>query len=80
MNTKLTLRMDKALIERAKHYAAQRGKSVSRIVADLFAALEKETPQDMASLTPTVDSIKGVLKNRTVSEGDYKNCLKEKHL
>ena len=80
MNTKLTLRMDKALIERAKHYAAQRGKSVSRIVADLFTALEKETPKDMAPLTPTVNSIKGILKNRTVSEDDYKDYLKEKYL
>ncbi len=39
MNTKLTLRMDEALIESAKHYAAAHGSSVSQMVANYFAAL-----------------------------------------
>jgi hypothetical protein len=39
MNTKLTLRMDEALIASAKSYAAAHGSSVSHMVANYFAAL-----------------------------------------
>ncbi len=40
MNTKLTLRMDEALIASAKSYAAAHGSSVSQMVANYFAALQ----------------------------------------
>ena len=39
MHTKLTLRLDDALIDTAKAYAAAQGRSVSTLVADYFAAL-----------------------------------------
>ena len=42
MKTKLTLRMDKTLVAKAKHEAKRRGKSVSGMVADYFAALGEE--------------------------------------
>jgi hypothetical protein len=42
MNTKLTLRMDNDLIESAKEYSAETGKSVSRIVSDLFEIIKNE--------------------------------------
>ena len=37
MSTKLTLRLDAELIEAAKAYAAQEGRSVSELVAGYFA-------------------------------------------
>ncbi len=40
MNTNLTLRMDDKLIESAKQYSAQSGKSISKIVADLFTIIQ----------------------------------------
>ena len=39
MQTKLTLRMDDALVRAAKKRAAQQGVSVSRMVADFFAQI-----------------------------------------
>ena len=42
MITKLTLRIGDDLIESAKEYSAQTGKSVSRIVADLFEIIKKQ--------------------------------------
>ena len=39
MHTKLTLRLDDSLIDAAKAYAAEQGRSVSTLVADYFAAL-----------------------------------------
>lgn len=64
MNTKLTLRMDDNLIESAKKYSAKTGKSVSRIVADLFQIINNDKLNKGSSITPTVLSLKGVLKKK----------------
>ena len=40
MQTKLTLRLDDALVTQAKHYAAREGRSVSALVADYFQRLQ----------------------------------------
>lgn len=80
MLTKLTLRMNDNLIESAKAYSAQTGKSVSRIVADLFEIIKNEKINREEILTPTVRSLKGILKEKQVDEKDYKNYLEEKYL
>ena len=43
MKSKLTLRLDKGLKERAKRLAEERGISVSRLVEDYFRLLLRET-------------------------------------
>ena len=80
MITKLTLRMDDNLIESAKEYSAQTGKSVSRIVADLFEIIKNEKLNKEEMLTPTIRSLKGILKGKQVDEKDYKKYLDEKYL
>lgn len=80
MITKLTLRMDDNLIESAKEYSAQTGKSVSRIVADLFAIIKNEKINREDALAPTVRSLKGILKGKQLYENDYKKYLEEKYL
>ena len=80
MITKLTLRMDDNLIESAKEYSAQTGKSVSRIVADLFEIIKNEKMNKEETLTPTIRSLKGILKGNQVDEKDYKKYLEEKFL
>lgn len=80
MITKLTLRMDDNLIESAKKYSAQTGKSVSRLVADLFEIIKNEKVSREDSLTPTVRSLKGILKGTEVNEQDYKEYLAKKYL
>jgi hypothetical protein len=48
MQTKLTLRIDEELIERAKSYAHRSGKSVSRLVSDYLVLLpEPELPVEV---------------------------------
>lgn len=82
MQTKLTLRMDDRLIERAKEYARRSGKSVSQMVADYFAALEARsdpTEEWTSSLSPAVRSLLGVASGETVSEADYSDYLEDKH-
>ncbi len=80
MNTKLTLRMDDNLIESAKKYSAKTGKSVSRIVADLFEMIKNEKLKKEYELTPTVRSLKGALKGSRIDERDYKKHLEDKYL
>jgi len=80
MNTKLTLRLDDHLIEAAKEYSAQTGKSVSRIVADLFVIIKNEKLTKNSSVSPTVQSLKGILRNSEVAEQEYRNHLEEKYL
>ncbi len=81
MQTKLTLRLDGDLIERAKSFAKKRGKSVSRIVADYFASLDKQLPVERdTDLTPIVRSLKGALRGADVDREDYRRHLEERHL
>ncbi len=80
MNTKLTLRLDDNLIASAKEYSAQTGKSVSKIVSDFFVIIKNEKLKDNNPITPTVRSLKGILKNTQLSENDYKEHLEEKYL
>ncbi len=80
MNTKLTLRLDDHLIASAKEYSAQTGKSVSKIVSDFFVIIKNEKLTESNLITPTVQSLKGILKNTKVSKSDYKNYLEAKYL
>jgi hypothetical protein len=72
MNTKLTLRLDDELIQSAKEYAAITGKSVSRIVADLFKIIKNEKLRKETEMTPTVRSLRGALKGGKIDEKDYR--------
>ncbi len=80
MNTKLTLRLEDHLIESAKEYSLKTGKSVSRIVADLFEIIKNEKLKKDAPISPTVSSLRGVLKGKMVNENDYKKYIEEKYL
>jgi len=80
MGSKLTLRIDEDLIKAAKKYSAKKGKSLSRLVADFFQVIQNEEMEKKDRLTPTVKSLKGILKGKSVSEKDYKKYLEEKYL
>jgi hypothetical protein len=80
MTTKLTLRIDEELIKAAKKYSAQKGKSVSKLVTEYFQLITNEKLKEEKSLTPTVRSLKGILKGKELTEQDYKKHLEEKYL
>ncbi len=79
MQTKLTLRLDRDLIRRAKAHARLSGRSVSSIVADLFTLLDDRQERESISLTPTVRSLLGALGGASVDENDYYRHLEDKH-
>ena len=78
MQTKLTLRLEEQLIERAKAHAKKRGKSVSQMVADYFALLDREDRPEI--LVPLTRSLHGALRSTAVDEDTYRERLEEKYL
>lgn len=80
MNTKLTLTIDKAVIEEAKAFAKEQGKSLSGIIENYLKTLPKEKKQD--GISPNVKKLVGVVK--LPANFDYKKELEEaiaeKHL
>jgi len=76
MATKLTLHMDKDLIELAKRVARKRGTSVSRLVADFFAALDRAAEEE---LPPITRSLWGIAAGTGADEEDYRRYLEDKH-
>jgi len=79
MNTKLTLRMDAALVKKAKAEARRRGKSVSQMTAQFIESLgQRQAPTQ--PLPPITRSLVGVLKGRHASRDDWRQHLREKYL
>ena len=84
MQTKLTLRIDDELIERAKSYSLRTGKSVSQLVSDYIKMLpepgrERGAEKAGALLTPIVRSLKGSLRGAKIDQEDYRRHLEDKH-
>jgi len=79
MDAKLTLRLEDALIRRAKQEALRRGKSLSQMVSDYFNSLSARTTMKNPPLPPLTASLVGILKGSKISEDDYKNHLRAKH-
>lgn len=78
---KLTLRMDEALVKRAKQLATKRGTSVSRMVADYFTFINQWTNSDPKpeDLPPLTRSLWGAAAGADFTEEDYIDYLVEKH-
>ena len=77
MQTKLTLRLDDNLIEHAKAYARQKGRSLSQVVADYFRILNTDTIPKKRT-PPITASLRGLIKDTNVNKKDYRKYLEEK--
>lgn len=82
MNTKLTLTIEQTIIEKAKKYANDKGRSLSDIIENYLKAITKEDAVESNDLTPIVKSLKGAFK--APKDFNYKKELSkrlaEKHL
>jgi len=68
MDTKLTLKLDKEAIERAKHYAESRGLSLSRVVESYFLRLTESEEPSPEKLKGVVAELAGVLKGAEIGD------------
>lgn len=57
MNTKLTLKLNQEIIEKAKIYASSKNMSLSRIVEFYLQSLTSENPKDDFDISPFVKSM-----------------------
>ena len=83
MSTKLTLTIEKKVIEKAKKYAKEKNRSLSHIIENYLKILTmEERQQNEKTLNPIVKSLKGSFK--TSKKIDYKKeltkRLEEKYL
>ncbi len=72
MTTKLTLSLNKSVIERAKKYAKQSNQSLSQIIESY---LDKITSEDFADGDAELNSIRGIIS--LPEDWDYKNEVRK---
>lgn len=80
METKLTLRLNKQVIDRAKDYAHSHNISLSKIIESYLLALTRQKSA-ATEITPLVESLSGVIhpeENFDYRMG-YSKYLKEKY-
>lgn len=80
MQVKLTLRVEEALIRKAKRLAKKRGTSVSRIFGDFISNQTDDLPSN--DLPPLTVSMLGAIKKEGVDidEDSYRKHLEDRHL
>ena len=73
MNTKLTLTIEQTIIEKAKKYASEKGRSLSDLIENYLKVITSEDNAESLSLTPLVKSMQGSFK--APKDFDYKKEL-----
>ena len=68
MDSKLTLKLNKNVIEKAKQYAREHNISLSRLIENYLTAVTKNTDNE-DEITPLVKSLTGVIQ---LDDKDYK--------
>ena len=79
MNTKLTLNLDKVIIEEAKSYAKSNKLSLSKLIENYLHSLtyKKNEP---ANVSPLVESLTGVISSNDLEvKKNYTDYLDQKY-
>jgi len=77
MNTKLTLSLDKSIIDEAKLYAKEQHTSLSKLIANYLTVLTKkdEVKTDEMEISPLVKRLVGVIS--LDDDFDYKTEVRD---
>ena len=79
MDTKLTLKLDKSIIEKAKEYAKEKNISLSKMIENYLQALTNKRGKKI-EISPLVESLIGVISpTESDDKKDYTNYLSEKY-
>ncbi|WP_299290653.1 DUF6364 family protein [uncultured Mucilaginibacter sp.] len=76
MNTKLTLTIEKEVIDKAKKYAKNREQSLSDLIESYLKAITVENDPAAIEITPIVKSLKGSFT--APEDFDYKKELSKR--
>jgi len=80
MNTKLTLNIDKGVIDQAKSYAKDNNVSLSKLIERYLYSLTTRS-EKKSKISPLVKSLTGVIPSGNHDDKkDYKDYLSEKYL
>jgi len=80
MSTKLTLTIDKSVIEEAKQYAKSQGRSLSNLVEEYLKSVSsKEDKPQPLKLSPITKSLFGAVRVKDKNI-DYKKILEDEIL
>ena len=78
MNTKLTLYLDKEIIEEAKTYAKSQQVSLTMLIENYLNSLTR-TSKKKSAVSPLVESLTGIIPNDYDEKKDYRNYIDEKY-
>jgi len=79
MDTKLTIKLNKLIIERAKKYASERNISLSRMIENYLRTITSKNDEE-TKISPLVESLTGVIKEPdTDYKREYSDFLTKKY-
>lgn len=78
MNTKLTLNLDKEIIDEAKTYAKKHSVSLSKLIENYLNSLTRQSKKK-TSVSPLVESLTGIIPNDYDEKEDYRNYIEKKY-
>ena len=81
METKLTLRLKKKVIDQAKKYANDHETSLSKLIENYLSAITNES-KSIEKISPLVESLSGIiqLSENEDPKGRYQEHIEEKYL
>ena len=79
MNTKLTLNIDKSIIEEAKYYAKQNQVSLSKLIENYLDSLVTSNETKNTKISSLVESLTGVISSEVDERKAYRDHLSEKY-
>ena len=81
MQTKLTLRLDKEIIEEIKSYALRQRKSLSTLTETLYKTTLNSEEKEKLKLSPIVKKYRGILQGKNIKDDEERmKYLAEKHM
>ncbi|HUW46378.1 MAG TPA: DUF6364 family protein [Dehalococcoidia bacterium] len=78
METKLTLKLDKTVINSVKIYAEKNNRSLSKLVEDYFKKLLMEN-EPTTKISPLVEELSGVISEKDLQGLNYIAYLEHKY-
>ena len=78
MNTKLTLNLDKEIIDEAKTYAKSHSVSLSKLIETYLNSLTRASKKK-STVSPLVESLTGIIPSDYDEKNDYRNYIDQKY-